>query len=294
MASMNWSHLETFIAIARAGSLTGAAHLLGTDQTTVGRRLNTLEADLRQKLFKRSKAGFLLTEAGERVLTDAQAVNTRLSRMIDDLADPDRGAEGIVRLFGNTWTLARLASRGLDALTARHPGLELRMSGRLPPAPLHGETTLALWFDAAARRPDIAYPLANVPYAAYCAADRTVTHDRWVMFRDDDADGPSFARVVERHIGVDRRIVLTATDASILAEAIRGGAGIGMLPTAVGDATRGIVRDDSCANPIERVLHLHLDPAIADLRRAQVVARWLLDAVEPALAATPIRADLPA
>ena len=43
---MNWDDLKIALAIARAGSMSRAADLLGMDQSTVGRRLAALEAAL--------------------------------------------------------------------------------------------------------------------------------------------------------------------------------------------------------------------------------------------------------
>ncbi len=75
---MDWSHLKVVLAVSRAGSLTGAARLLGTDQTTAGRRLTALEDQLGTALFVRSKAGFLPTEPGRIVIANAERVETRL------------------------------------------------------------------------------------------------------------------------------------------------------------------------------------------------------------------------
>ena len=40
---MNWDHLEYFLAVARAGSLSGAAKQLDVNHSTVARRLEKLE-----------------------------------------------------------------------------------------------------------------------------------------------------------------------------------------------------------------------------------------------------------
>lgn len=62
---MDWDNLKVALAFSRTGSLTQASQVLGIDQSTAGRRLGALEADLGAILFVRSKTGFSLTDAGE-------------------------------------------------------------------------------------------------------------------------------------------------------------------------------------------------------------------------------------
>ena len=54
---MDWDDYRYFLAIARAGSLTGAGRVLGVSQPTVSRRLETMEARLKVRLFDRTPRG---------------------------------------------------------------------------------------------------------------------------------------------------------------------------------------------------------------------------------------------
>jgi DNA-binding transcriptional LysR family regulator len=281
---MEWSHLKVVLAVSRAGSLTAAARLLGTDQTTAGRRLTALEDQLGTALFVRSKAGFVPTEPGRIVIANAERVESRLERMRDALVEPDRGVVGIVRLMANTWMLERLAARAGDGLLALHPDLELRMSGRLPPVTLHSEPTISLWFDATARAPDIARPFARLPYATYRSARRETEDACWVRFLDDDAQGPSFSRQIARRTK-DAVVRLTATDAGILKAAAAAGIGQAVLPTCLGDEAEDLERVDSAVGKFDRLLHVHLNPDAAPIRRVQVVMDWLTAIVAPAFGA---------
>ena len=159
----DWSHLKIVLAIHRAGNLTAAARLLHMDQTTVGRRLSALEAQLGATLFVRSKNGFSVTRQGELVTTHALAIEKTVSQMQNDLISDDEGVTGILRLQGNDCMLERLAATEVHTLLADHPQLELRLSGRLPPASLSGEATISLWFDAPAVHSDFTTPLCSVP-----------------------------------------------------------------------------------------------------------------------------------
>ena len=61
---LDWDDLRFFLAIARRGSLTAAAKDLRVAQSTVGRRLATLESSLSARLLLRTPDGYRLTLAG--------------------------------------------------------------------------------------------------------------------------------------------------------------------------------------------------------------------------------------
>ncbi len=73
MAKMlDWSLLQSFIAVAGEGSLSGAARALGGSQPTMGRHVGALEAELGVRLFERAAGGFELTPTGVELLDQAR------------------------------------------------------------------------------------------------------------------------------------------------------------------------------------------------------------------------------
>lgn len=288
MPDLDWNNLRVVLAIWRTGSLKGAASHLHLDQTTAGRRLTAIERDIGARLFRRSKSGFVTTKAGEVVVATAKAVESRLETMSQTLVPDGAANEGIVRIVGNGWMLAELANKALPILLARHPGLEVRFVSRLPPAPVYGEPTVALWFDATPRAPDQARAIAKVPFAAYRAKTMAPDSKDWVIFRDDNATGPSFTRVVERMLGSEARVRMSGTDALHLAAAVRAGVGHGVLPVCIGDADDRLERSQVLAKPIERILHLHTSREFEGRARQSTVLDWLEETLGPTLAATPL------
>ena len=279
----DWDHLKIALAISRTGSMTAAALQLGMDQTTVGRRLTALEEQLDTTLFLRSKSGFVATEAGQMVISRAHRIEAQISAMQDDLAESQHSVMGLMRIMGNTWMLQLLAENILPPLLSANPRLELRLSGRLPPAPIHGEPTLSLWFDAAPTHPDKAIPLCRVPYAAYRSKTSEVKTG-WVQFQDDLAQGPSFSRQIRRRMDAEAQIHMTATDAQILQGAVRSGLGQAMLPRALGDNDPQLTRLTDADTDIDRVLHLHVGPEAYRTKRVQLVITSLHEQIADLLA----------
>ncbi len=288
MLGLDWNSLRIVLAVSRKGSLTGAAAQLRLDQTTVGRKLSAVEQEIGALLFRRAKTGFVVTRAGEIVVEAAKEVEHRLEEMSQSLIPDEEAHEGIVRILGNNWMLAELTSKALPQLLDRYPKLEVRLNNRLPPVPIYGEPTIALWFDADPSTFDQSRPIAHVPFAAYSSATAEPGGNDWVIFRDDDATGPSFTRVIERKLGPDARIRMTGTDASHLAAAIRAGLGHGFLPVCIGDADERLKRSDRVPDPIARILHVHSSPEFEGRVRQRAVLDWLRETLCPALMARPV------
>jgi len=74
MSSLNLHHLRLFRAVARQGSLTGAAHTLNISQSAVSTQIKALEASLGQNLFERRGRSLALTEAGQIALDHADEI----------------------------------------------------------------------------------------------------------------------------------------------------------------------------------------------------------------------------
>ena len=54
--AMNWDDMRLFLAVARTGSISGAARQLGVQHSTVSRRMRQLEEQLGARLIERKKA----------------------------------------------------------------------------------------------------------------------------------------------------------------------------------------------------------------------------------------------
>lgn len=64
---MNWDDLRLFLAVARTGSISGAARQLGVQHSTVSRRIRHFEQTLGTRLLERKTGRYELTPAGQNV-----------------------------------------------------------------------------------------------------------------------------------------------------------------------------------------------------------------------------------
>ena len=61
---MDWDKLKIFHAVAEAGSFTSATVILNLSQSAISRQIQSLEEDLKVKLFERHARGLTLTDNG--------------------------------------------------------------------------------------------------------------------------------------------------------------------------------------------------------------------------------------
>ena len=110
---MDWDKLKIFHAVAEAGSFTSATVNLNLSQSAISRQIQSLEHDLKVKLFERHARGLTLTENGEYVFKTAHDVITKLKEVETTLSDKKTKPSGkltvtTVRSFGTHWLTPRV------------------------------------------------------------------------------------------------------------------------------------------------------------------------------------------
>ncbi len=110
---MDWDKLKIFHAVAEAGSFTSATVTLNLSQSAISRQIQSLEDDLRVKLFERHARGLTLTQNGEYVYKTAHEVISKLKEVETSLGDQKDKPSGkititTVRSFGTHWLTPRI------------------------------------------------------------------------------------------------------------------------------------------------------------------------------------------
>lgn len=122
---MDWDHVRFFLAINREGSLRAAGRQLGVDQATAGRRLAALERQLGAKLFAHTPAGYLLTEAGEALLVNAERMEQEAQAIERRTRGLDAQLAGTVRLSMPDGFMEAGIAPALARLHERYPDVRL-------------------------------------------------------------------------------------------------------------------------------------------------------------------------
>jgi DNA-binding transcriptional LysR family regulator len=124
---VHWDDLRYALAIARAGTLSGAAEALGVSHTTVGRRIRALEEGLGVRLFDATPEGFQPTEAGADLVAVAERMETDSLALEGRILGRDARWTGALRV--SVMELVFRAFRGaFVSFLERYPGVDLTIT----------------------------------------------------------------------------------------------------------------------------------------------------------------------
>lgn len=122
-----WDLWRSFLAVARQGSLSGAARLLGATQPTLGRHVEALESGLGVALFTRSQNGLAPTPAALALLAQAEAMEAAAASLRRSADGARSEAGGTVRITASEIMGAEVLPDILAGLQEAHPALVLEL-----------------------------------------------------------------------------------------------------------------------------------------------------------------------
>ena len=262
---MNWDDLQLLNTAARTRSLSAAARSLGVSQPTASRRLRRIEASLGARLFDRRPDGLTPTPAGERLLplvADMGAAADSILRARPGLAP---AATGTVRISADE-VLAAVITRLLAALTAAAPGVTFEVLAAHHFANLSRREADVLIRECL---PDgdslVARRLCTMAHAVYGAPALVARlpaargEDRyracpWVGFAEDRLFFQAQKRWLDSRI--DRPPVFRSNQMTVLCDAVRAGAGLGVLPCFLADGDPGLVRLSPPIDGLDSRMHM--------------------------------------
>ena len=131
-STLDWDDLRFFLAIARHGTLAGAAKHLQVTQSTVGRRLASLQEGMGARLLHRTAAGYVLTPAGETIRSHVERVEAETLSVERAISGQDIRLEGVVRVASSQLLTSHLLAPCFAALHEEHAGIVIEA---IPDAP---------------------------------------------------------------------------------------------------------------------------------------------------------------
>ena len=123
----HWDDMKSFLAVARAETLSGAAALLKADPATVGRRVARLEEALGEVLFTKSPQGYLLTAQGQKLLPHAVRHEQTMRDVRDAMDGQGSALTGQIRLGAPDGCANFLLPQVCAAITAQNPDLDIQI-----------------------------------------------------------------------------------------------------------------------------------------------------------------------
>ncbi|MDR3415898.1 MAG: LysR family transcriptional regulator [Nevskia sp.] len=201
-----WDDLRTVLAVARAGSLSGAARQLQVEHSTVFRRLRAIEKRFGAALFERTRNGYAPTAHGEAAAESARLMEEAALTAERRIMGADVRLSGVVRIAASEMFACYLLPRVLPAFLRAHPDIEVEIdvsnrnvdltrreadlalrATNQPPEHLYGREVGELRYAAFAHRRFFkggrAPALEELPWVGFDDSIRQIEIARWLQSR---------------------------------------------------------------------------------------------------------------
>lgn len=234
-----WDEIRTAYQVARLGTVSGAAEVLGVHHATVIRHIDALEKRLGTRLFQRHARGYTPTEAGHDLLSVAQTTDEQFAQLASRI-------KGIGETVAGELVITSIAGVGdllvpvLARFQTEYPAVILRFLTDMRVFRLdYGEAHVAIRAGAAPEEPDnVVQPLVRMRTGLYAARSYVERHGLPTSEADltahsfvgaDSAESRApFNRWLRAIVPIEN-IRFRATEMAAMESAIRAGIGIGFL-----------------------------------------------------------------
>jgi DNA-binding transcriptional LysR family regulator len=237
----NWDEIRTAYQVARRGTVSGAAEVLGVHHATVIRHIDALEKRLGVKLFQRHARGYTPTESGRDLLSVAQTTEEQFAHLVSRIKGQGETVSGelvVTSIAG----IADLLTPVMVSFQAKFPEVRVRFLTDMRVFRLdYGEAHVAIRAGAGPEEPDnVVQPLTRIKAGLYAArsyverfgkpASEAEFDGHHFVCTDAEVTRAPFHRWLRATVQPDQ-IAYAATEPAALEQAVLDGAGIGFMMT---------------------------------------------------------------
>ena len=247
----HWDEVRTAYQVAKQGTVSGAADVLGVHHATVIRHIDALEQRLGVKLFQRHARGYTPTESGEDLARVAQATEDQLQQLSGRIKGRGADVSGDL-LVTSIVEISDVIVPVLTRFQDRNPDVTVRyLTDQRVFRLEYGEAHIAIRAGSAPEEPDnVVQPLMKLDVGLFASqlyiARRGMPQDEddlknhvFVGSDNPEARAP-FQRWLRERVSYDK-VVFRTTETQSMLEAIREGAGIGFVARHRGEADPSLV-----------------------------------------------------
>ncbi|GLQ05823.1 LysR family transcriptional regulator [Sneathiella chinensis] len=286
----DWNDVRFFLELSRKGRLTEVAKALKVDHTTVSRRVLALEKQLDAKLFESTTRGYVLTQAGERLLPHAEAMESQSAIIQDHVGGENRNLTGVVRLGVPEGFGSQFLSREVKHFQKIHPEIELEFVANDRFVSLSKrEADLSITLERPKSGRLISRKLTDYTLRLYASRDYLDNHPpiqskedlkdhTFISYIDELVPDPQMLYLSE--FVSNPNVTLKSSSIVFQFQAALAGAGLSIMHCFVADEYPSLV----CLLPdeieVRRTFWLNTPEDIRDLARIKAVTQFLTTLVE--------------
>lgn len=280
---VDWSDIQLVLAIAREGSLSGAARELGINYSTVFRRLNAVEKRLSVRFFERSPNRYVMTEAGRAVMENGEIMEEQAMALARELLGQDLRLQGTIRLTAPEGVTHSLLAPHLGSFCRDHPEITietivtsnyLRLS--------YSEADIAVRCTRDIPENYIGRELCKFRFCGYASmayveeyGDRPLEEQLWIM-----DEGVFFPWKAWRGRQLPKPVRPFNSDSTLInIQLARLGTGIIHVPCCVGDREPELVRFGEPPEELTLNLWVLIHPDLRQTARVKALRDHLVDRI---------------
>ncbi len=268
----NWDEIRTAYQVARMGTVSGAADILGVHHATVIRHIDALEARLGVKLFQRHARGYTATEAGDDLLRVATATDDQFSQLVGRIKGRGADVSGDL-VVTSLVSLSPLLAPALGEFQIANPDVVIRyLTGDRLFRLEYGEAHVAIRAGSAPDQPDnVVQPFVPLRMGLYATCAYVARHgvpngvddfaNHYFVGHDDETSRAPFNKWLRAHAPAEN-IIFRSTDARAMEQAVMAGVGIGFLPLWQAAQCQNVTEicppEESWSAPLWLVTHVDL------------------------------------
>lgn len=225
----NWDDLRYFLALAREGSVSGAARQLGVQHTTVARRIQSLEKHYAIRLFDRTSHGYSLSADAHTLVAKAEAAEAAILQVQRSLQATDRRLAGAIRLTLPGGLYEPILAEDIADFCRHYPDIELELQVTKGLMNLAGrEADIAVRFTATPPESLVGREIFKLRHGIYCS--KTLTErcpsDIPLVLWGSDIELPAWAR----EYFPEARVGLRVDTLPSMYAAVAAGMGVARMP----------------------------------------------------------------
>jgi DNA-binding transcriptional LysR family regulator len=239
---LNWDDLRFLLAVARSGSMSGAARELDVNHATVIRRVRNLEEQLGSRLFERTGHSYAITPAGQVAVDAAERMEAQSVGVERQVVGQATALSGTIRVTGVEPMGRTFLLPAIREFTALYPDItiDLSLSQRA--------------YDLGMREADIAFRVTDEP-PLDLIGKKLATLKLGVYTRAGTPLDPGQIHEIisiehlkkqgydwEEQYFSEARVSLVTDSPAVAADAVLLGFGATMLPLVMGEMDPGLAR----------------------------------------------------
>jgi len=261
-STISWDDLLTLSTLMRTGSYSACARELDITHATAIRRIRRLESALGKPVATRADGTFALTAAGRNALVAARQMEQSADRLLREIEGVASGVSGVVRVAATSAMGTRFLTPRLPALYAANPDVEVRLELDNRVASLaRRRANIAVRLGRPQEDTMVAQRAGTVHFGLYAPAGMPVataqaSETPLCGLLDEGFTLPE----VEWPRALERRFAFQSNSLLAVAEAVRCGLGVALLPNYLAADDHGltlvrgvpeVVREIWLAYPVE-------------------------------------------